>query len=71
MLALRKTGRRPRFASELGTIEHGRRWTKEEEKNEVEEEDKEPLGGTKILQHSWPLFCLCWTTGKSKLYQKF
>lgn len=24
----RKTGRGPRFASELGTTEHGRRWTK-------------------------------------------
>lgn len=31
----RKTGRGPRFASELGTIEHGRRWTKKEERNEV------------------------------------
>lgn len=63
----RKTGRGPRFPSELGTTEHGRRRTKKE-KNEVEEEDKEPLGGTKILQHSRPLFCLFCTTGKSKLY---
>lgn len=66
----RKTGRGPSFASELETIEHGRWWTKKEEKDEVEEEDIEPLGGTKILQHSCPLFCRFCTTEKSKMYRK-